>query len=332
MQPTNERPAQPGAAEPVHYGPAYTSGRSFRARCEARQRWFRAERLGLSWGAHGHWLRAEDAAAGANFLLPEAFEAAQRRGSAGKGVGARTFENMLSSQAMAFNLFAPLAADLELGARVLAPLLPGLSRLCSVVIEHTPAAEIFGDQSAQGGVDCDVLIEAEVGSQRVVLVVETKLVEPNFSACGFRRPGRAARGQRVCPPEVAVADAPEACAYQHAKGYRYWSRARALGTLAALPAVGCPFGGPLWQLWVNHTLAHAEAERRGADEARLLVCAPVANVALGAAEQVGALQALLRRPESAGLLPLDTLIDRVAEVCGEGSRWARGLQERYGRV
>jgi hypothetical protein len=332
MPPTNDRPPPAGAPEPAHFGPAYSRGRSFRARCEARQRWFRAERLGLGWGAHGHWLRDEDALAGANFLTAEAFEAAKLRQAAGKGVAARTFENMLSSQALAFNLFAPLAAHLALGARVLAPMLPGLSRLCSVQIEHTPDGAIFGDQSARGGVDCDVLIEAEIGAQRVVLVVETKLVEPDFSACGFRRPGRAARGQRVCPPEVAVAEAPEACAYQHAKGYRYWDRARALGTLAPLPAVGCPFGGPLWQLWVNHTLAHAEAERRGAGEARLVVCAPADNEALGAQEKVRAFQGLLRRPESAGLFALDALVDRVVEVCGEGSGWARGLVERYGRV
>ena len=91
-------------------GPVYKNGNSFRARAEARQREYRAQRLRVGWGRYGHLLTEEAAAAGANFLHPEAFQAARKRQTAGKGVAERTFENMLSSQAMCFNIFAPLSS------------------------------------------------------------------------------------------------------------------------------------------------------------------------------------------------------------------------------
>jgi len=122
---------------------------------------------------------------------------------------------MLSSQAMCFNLFAPLAEDLALATRALAPLLPGLLSVDGMHIEHTPAADIFGDQSGLSGVDCDLLVEATFTDGPAVLVVETKLVEPDFSACGFRRPGKPGR---ACPTDVAVSDDPSACAYEGARG------------------------------------------------------------------------------------------------------------------
>jgi hypothetical protein len=187
---------------------------------------------------------------------------------------------MLSSQAMAFNLFAPLAFDLDLASSVLAPLVAGLARVSAITIEHTPAADVFNDQSGKGGVGCDVLIEAVfTDGAAAVIVVETKFVEPEFSICGFRRPGRAAKGQFVCPEDVGVRDDRAACSYQTSKRYGYWSRSDEQGTLLPLQGPGCPFGGPLWQLWTNHTLAHVEAARRGARYARYMVCAPMANVA-----------------------------------------------------
>ncbi len=319
--------------EPESFGPVYTTGTSFRARAEARQRRYRAEVLQEGWDRHGHWLDAEAVGRGANFVVPAAHAAAMRRRDAGKGVGERTFRNMLSSQAMCFNLFAPLAADTDLATAVLAPLLPGLVRVDSIIIEHTPAADVFGDQTGRGGVDCDLLVEATFSEGAAVVVIETKFVEEEFSSCGFRRAGRAARGQVVCPEDVPVRDDRGACAYQGVKGYGYWRRSEEHRTLVELPAKGCPFGGPLWQLWVNHALAHVEAARRGAGRALFLVCAPSDNEALLSGGRVlDEFRALLRQPGTVGLLPLDALIDRVGAVAGEGSEWARGLRDRYGRI
>jgi len=270
---------------------------------------------------------------GANFVLPTAHAAALRRRDAGKGVAERTFKNMLSSQAMCFNLFAPLAEDPDLATAVLAQVVPGLVHVRSITIEYTPAADVFGDQSGRGGVDCDVLVEASFAEGEAVVVIETKFVEQEFSTCGFRRPGRARRGQRACPDDVPVAQDRGACAYQDAKGYGYWARTDEHRTLVALPDRGCPFGGPSWQLWVNHTLAHVEAARRGAPLARFLVCASADNHALLRGGRVlGDLRACLRQPDTVGLLPLDPLIDRIGQVAGDGSAWARGLWDRYGRV
>ncbi|MCK6576111.1 hypothetical protein L6V77_34085 [Myxococcota bacterium] len=319
--------------EPASFGPVYTTGNSFRARAEARQRRYRAEVLQAGWDRHGHWLDAQAVGRGANFVVPAAQAAAVQRRDAGKGVAERTFQNMLSSQAMCFNLFAPLADDTDLAASVLAPLLPGLVRVDAIAIEHTPAAEVFGDQTGRGGVDCDVLIEATFGDRAAVVVIETKFVEEEFSSCGFRRAGRAGRGQVVCPEDVPVRADRGACAYQGVKGYGYWRRSEEHRTLAELPARGCPFGGPLWQLWVNHALAHVEAASRGAGRAMFLVCASGDNEALLRGGRVlDDFRALLREPHTVGLLPLDGLIDRIGEVAGEGSEWARGLRRRYGRI
>src|SRR5262245_54662138 len=112
--------------EPTSFGPLYTAGTSYRARAEARQRRYRAEALDVGWDTHGHWLDAEATGSGANFVVRAAHAAALRRRDAGKGVAPRTFQNMLSSQAMCFNLFAPLAENPDLATVVLSALMPGL--------------------------------------------------------------------------------------------------------------------------------------------------------------------------------------------------------------
>ena len=323
------------ASEPESYGPIYTRGTSFRARAEARQRQFRAETLGVGWSSHGHWLDDASTAVGANFVTPLAFALARERDAAGKGVTDRTFRNMLSSQAMAFNIFAPLANDLSLATRVLGAFIPELTAVRSITIEYTPAVDLLRDQSSVGGVDCDLLIEATFrGEVEAIVVIETKFVEPELSRCDFRKPKRVRSGQTVCPADVHVSSSRTACAYVARKNYAYWERADALCTLKPLTEPGCPFAGPLWQLWVNHTLAHAEAQKRGASEARLLLCAPSENDALlqnGAV--VMSFQALLERPETLRMLPLEPLLDRIAtEVDADQNPWVDALRSRYAKI
>lgn len=103
-------------------GPVYTTGASYRAPAEARQREYRVRKLGVEHGRYGHFLAEAAAMQGCNFVLPEAFEAARTRQRAGKGVAQRTFDNMLSSQAMCFNLFAPLRTRVSLAGDSLRPL------------------------------------------------------------------------------------------------------------------------------------------------------------------------------------------------------------------
>jgi hypothetical protein len=323
----------------IDLGRVATRGSSFRARAEARQREFRVEYLDAGWSGYGHWLDPAAAAAGRNFVVNEAFLAARERAAAGKGVADRTFKNMLSSQAMCFNLFTPLAQDLALATDILQPFLPGLRSVRRISFEFTPPAEVFRDQSGHGGVDCDLLVEAdwEDGAGAVV-AIETKFVEPEFSTCGFRKAGRAARGQAVCPDGVPVRADSHKCLYSCRKGYHYWEQTKRAETLSstALPDVGCPFAGPEWQLWVNHTLVHALSERFGAKHAIFAVCAPVANRALLGGNAVGSFRERLARPETLRFIELDHLIQRIGTRAERLSppvvAWGIALARRYGGI
>jgi hypothetical protein len=169
------------------------------------------------------------------------------------------------------------------GREALATFIPVVHAVDRITIEHTPKRVLFNDQVGVSGVDCDVLVEfRDVAGAKGVLVIETKFVEPEFSVCGFRKKG----AKRPCPLTIKiVGEDGAACGYSK-KGYLYWKRALEEGTLVIdrvhRAAGGCPFDGPAWQLWVNHTLAHAEAARREARYAYFAVCAPSDNKALRA--------------------------------------------------
>ena len=318
--------------EPMTYGPASRFGTGFQARAEARQRRYRAEVLGVGHAEYGHWLDDAAVAAEANFVATECHQAALERQSAGKGVAPRTFSNMLASQTMAFNVFTPLAADPDLATSVLAPLIPGLRAVRRIIPEYTPDTDVFRDQQGTSGVDCDLLIEATLDDGPVVIAVETKFVEEEFSACGHRTAEKRKLG-RACPDDVPVGIRRSACAYQASNRFAYWQRTDELATLLDLPPTGCPFGGPLWQLWVNHTLAHVEAARRDAAHARYLVCAPAGNHALLRGGQVlSSFRALLAKPETVGFLALDEVIDRITRVGGGPPGWVEGISARYAGI
>ena len=317
-------------------GPIYTRGKTYRARAEARQRTYRAEVLGVPHGSYGHFLSADAADDGGNFIVEEAFRAARSRQQAGKGVAQRTFENMLSSQAMCFNVFAPLASRLELAAEVLSPFIAGLVEVTAIHIEHTPAGDVFNDQSGRGGVDCDVLVEGRTETEALVQVIETKFVEPEFSICGFRKSGRAKKGQDVCAQDVPVRADRSACLYVRKKGYAYWQRTDEHHLLAtdAVPERGCPFGGARWQLWVNLALAHEEAARRDAPDVRLAVCSSSRNTALlGDGELLDGFKSLLRAPDAVSLFDLEALLAQIDGcVPADLSDWADALAARYAGI
>jgi len=319
-------------------GKVYTTGNSFRARAEARQREYRANVLMAGPGSYGHFLDQAGTDSGKNFLLQSAFTAALKRQAGGKGVAARTFENMLSSQAMCFNIFQPLGANPDLAVRVLSRFFPSLATVTKITIEHTPDKNIFGDQSGKGGVDCDVLIEgADADGKPLVIVVETKFVETEFSICGYRKPGRAKDGKAVCPEDVPVSNDHHNCLYTSRKQpFEYWSRTIEHKTLneRSLPGSGCPFGGPLWQLWVNHALAHEEAARRDAAGVFFAVCASSANHKLLQHDVLEQFRDLLAAPESLVFMDLDALIEAIAANTSTSDQveWAEGLQARYGKI
>lgn len=320
----------------VDEGPVYTKGKSYRARAEARQREYRSKALGEDHGKYGHLLSEAATDKGSNFIIKESFVVAQERQQSGKGVAPRTFENMLSSQAMCFNLFAPLAARLDLATEVLKPFIAGLNEVTAIHIEYTPDRDVFNDQTGRGGVDCDLLIEGSTERGALLQIIETKFVEPEFSTCGFRKAGRAAKDKVVCPNDVAVHADRAACLYSRNKGYKYWQRTDEHDILAenALEEAGCRFGGPRWQLWVNLALAHEEASRRDASDVRFAICSSSKNTALlGDGAFLKGFKALLKEPESVSLIDLDELLNHIKEsVPPDLEVWAKELAARYGDI
>lgn len=95
----------------------------------------------------------------------------------------RLFHNMLSSQPLAFNLFAPLSVDAELATELLQKIYPDeVKQVKNIIIEYAPvpADEYLGDKTA-----FDVFIEYEAVSNKLCFVgVETKYTEP-FSQKGY---------------------------------------------------------------------------------------------------------------------------------------------------
>ncbi len=295
--------------------------------------------LHAGWVKWGHWLDKKAADDNLNLVISAVARAARHRDASGKGVGDRTFYNMLSSQAMCFNIFGPLAEDTELAGRVLSSFIPELIKVNAVHIEYTPEPSIFRDQTGRGGVDCDVLIEGIYrDSGKAVIVIETKFVEPEFSRCGFCKPGRAKKNQPVCSDDIVLKPPYQNCLYASRKNYGYWERVMETGTLnpKSIPETGCPFSGPLWQLWVNHTLAAAEARARHAEHYAFGVLAPEHNnVLLRNGEVLDRFRGYLSQPETLFYIPLDRLLDAIRENSGGQPGygiWSAGLDIRYGGI
>jgi len=316
----------------------YTRGTSFRARAEAQQRLFRENILKAGHDRWGHILLPTDANNGLNFAGPGALEAARKRQQEGKGVADRTFHNLLSSQAMCFNIFSLLDLDKDLAARALSPFFPHLTAVNEIIIEFTPDEDMFGDQSKFGGVDSDVYIQGEtVDRQTMIILLETKFVEPEFSICGFRKAGRAENKKSVCPDAIQLGQEMKNCLYTSKKHYSYWKRSLEHNILKkdAVPERGCPFAGPLWQLWVNFTLAHAVAHSEKAGIACFGVIAPAANTRLLGAEHelIPRFKFLLNHPERMVYIDSDQLIrsikTHVAEEKLPYTNWADYLEARY---
>lgn len=321
-------------------GEVYTTcKKSYRGKAERRQREYRANHLNAGWSGYGHLLDAESATAGKNFILPICHDAARSRDEKGKGVGDRTFSNMLSSQAMCFNIFEPLNQDKELCQRVIGAFIPGISEVKSVTIEYTPENDIFQDQSGKGGVDCDVLVEA-VGTDgnAVVIVIETKFVEPEFSTCGYRKAGRTT----VCPKDVSVQESIDNCLYVKNKqpSYLYWKRTEEHRFLRddAVPEAGCPFSGSAWQIWVNYALAHEEAKRLNANKAYYAVCASSKNTRLLNPKHntFEYFRSLVKEPETIVFIDIDKLIEVIDKNVNNDNesqaQWVAGLEARYAKI
>jgi hypothetical protein len=182
-------------------GPQYAGDSAFTARMRRHQSWYRAAVLQLPYGTGptpkearqlGNMLTVADGARGANFVTPAIAEFAIERTRRGGGAVEpyRLLHNMLSSQPMCFNLFAPLALDLVAARSFVATLVPeDVVAVTRVDLEWAPipADEYLGDRTA-----FDAAIEyVTTGGARCLLGIETKLTEPfspgEYDRASYRR-------------------------------------------------------------------------------------------------------------------------------------------------
>ncbi len=169
-------------------GPQYADDPRFTARMRLHQSWWRAQVLKVPFGLgpqasstsrYGNMLRREEAEIGKNFLTDEIFAVAKARLAEGRGAVEpfRLLHNLLTSQAMCFNLFGPLAVNAERATRLVKSLLGAdeVARVSRVAIEWAPdpAASYLGDRTA---FDAVVEYERPDGS-RALLGIETKLTD-----------------------------------------------------------------------------------------------------------------------------------------------------------
>ena len=287
----------------------------FTARMRFHQSWYRRQVLRLKPGPnlaaggalYGSYLTAKDGEAGCNFLTRGIWRVVERRLEENRGIvnvgdKERLLRNLLSSQPMCFNLFAPLANALELGTRLLRAL-PGLPRdikVTNVEIEFAPQPKrrYLNDATA-----FDAFVEYErANGSRGFVGIETKLTEP-FSQTSYEFKNGYSR-------------------WRDAGGW--WWRGRAK----------TQFPDKRYnQLWRNHLLAFAMLHQRdGAyDEAFCAVLYPEEDTSCADAIQAYRLRL---RPETKHTLlewTLGDVIDRWQELAKARSQrtWLADFRLRY---
>jgi hypothetical protein len=123
-----------------------------------------------------------------NFLSEAACKSVEATQIARKEFGAglfnedRLFNNLLSSQPLAFNFFGELKQDLELAKRIFAHYVPGLDEVSNVIFEYAPQERYTEDNSA-----FDVALEIKVNGQSGLLGLECKYTD-TFSPTEYEKP------------------------------------------------------------------------------------------------------------------------------------------------
>lgn len=319
-----------------YLGKIKTADSTFRARAEKQAREYRVGYLGVTKSSKfGHIFDEADGRRGLNFLPSyrnEILSEVQRRAQQGKGVLLeRTLNNMLSSQALCFNLFIPLSLNKELFAKVFNKFLGNVKSINDEFeIEYTPDTEIFNDQSGIGGVDCDALFTYQtIDNKKVLVTVETKYVEPEFSICGFRRSTQ----DDKCPLGTVVNPTGSNCRYSYKKNYYYWRRTieNKLFQVNSLFNNTCPFGSTLWQLWTNINLAASIESKHKMDDFRFVVICPKKNVKLTNNEKVfDEFKKLLIDESKFIVIYLEDLIEELKnQILDNNSTWIKEFDAKY---
>ena len=291
-------------------GPQSPGDPPFRAQMRRHQSWYRASHLQVAYGRgptaqstafYGNMLSPEAGKAGGNFLTPSIFEQAVGRIDAGHGVERyRCLHNMLSSQPLCFNLFGPLAADLDLATRLLRATLPTeIHEVTGIEFEvaPAPASEHLDDKTA-----FDVLIRyVRPDGAAGFIGVEVKLTEP-FSQKAYDTPTY----QELTAMEGSPFDPQRRGELVDARWNQLWRNHLLVQAVKAHPST--PSGTVGWLAVVRHPL----------DE--------------DAAEAVAGYQRLLVDPAASSIdWRLDELVATWADAVHDGPHreWLDELTTRY---
>ena len=170
-----------------------------RRRARFHQGWWRAFILNEPEGANPvrekenvcNTIRGGEAS-GKNFLTPDAIWAIEetklerKEYEAGLFNEDRLFNNLLSSQPLAFNFFGPLKRDPGLAKALLGVFIPRITKVTGVLFEFAPKENYSGDHSA-----FDVAIEFELGTKKGLLGLECKYTdtfsEKEYSKDSYRK-------------------------------------------------------------------------------------------------------------------------------------------------
>lgn len=226
------------------------------------------------------------------------------RESTDRFAGADTRRNILTSQAMCLNLFAPFAElgenqpvrNAKLAAAVFQKLFPDrVGEVTRVRFEHSPGLgklEYLGDNTA-----FDVFVEYSRGAATGFLGVETKYVEKSDGKTVMKD-----RYRKVAAAGVRAG-----------KFKPDWERTIAGET-------------NLNQIWRNHMLAMVTVKKDGGpyDEYLSVHLHPSGNKVWG--ERLAKYNEILVWPERVEEVTLERVLDALEEA---GASWAAGLRRRY---
>lgn len=280
------------------HGVYVSSDSPFQARLRLGQSLWR-EAHGLAPGPHrggllGSRLTPEDAAAGANFVDPETARAMLDRVQTDALIDRGRLEgNLLGSQTLAVNLFAPMAADLDLATRVFRHLVPGrVTKVRDIRLEWSPGRgnpRYLGNRSA-----FDVLVEySSMGGESASFGIEVKLHEDLHDPVPTKDPAGY--------DEVAAASG------------------------AFVPGADL-YRPPTWQLWLDHLLALSLLQAGDYEAGHFVLLAPSGNPAVRHAADL--YRRALGDPSTFFVL---TLEDVLAALLLHGSGpWVSALWDRYG--